>query len=202
MELSRLLSQVPNADTQLSPADQDLNEDFIFAFDRRQKQLHAHGKHSICLWQWALTTTARVFHLLSMRHLPLHSRNSKIHRSHCGKLAIYLLGAIASFITVSVINAIFNPSYANPPPRYKILEQRVTSSTASGRGNVNNEKIFLAANIINEELIRGPWGSSVLELINIVGEENVFVSIYENDSGNGTRDALEAFQRKLPCSYI
>jgi hypothetical protein len=103
---------------------------------------------------------------------------------------------------VSAINAILTPSYANPPPQHKILEQRVASYIASGRGNVNHENIFVGANIINEELIRGPWGSSVLELVDILGEENVFVSIYENNSANGTRDVLEAFQRKLPCSYI
>jgi hypothetical protein len=90
----------------------------------------------------------------------------------------------------------------NPPPQYEILEQCVTSSTASGRGNLNHENIFTGANIINGELIRDPWGSSVLELVDILGEENVLVSIYENDSGNGTRDALEAFPRKLPCLYI
>lgn len=103
---------------------------------------------------------------------------------------------------MSVINAILGPSYANPPPQYKILEQRVTSYTPSGRANVSHENIFIGANIINEELIRGPWGSSVLEPADIFGEENAFVSIYENDGANGTRDALKAFQRKLPSLYI
>ena len=114
MELSRLLSQVVDADTPLSTADQDLNEDFTFAFDLRQKQLHAHRKHSICSWQWASTTAARVSHLLSTHRLPLRSRNSKIHQSYCERLAICLLGAIASFMIVSATNAILSPSYANP----------------------------------------------------------------------------------------
>jgi hypothetical protein len=63
---------------------------------------------------------------------------------------------MAIFILVSAINAVLSPSYANPPDRYRILEQRVRSSTAPGRGNVKKEKIFIAANIVNEELIRGP----------------------------------------------
>jgi hypothetical protein len=47
-----------------------------------------------------------------------------------------------------------------------------------------------------------PSRNSVLHLDDILGKENVFVSIYENDNGNGTRDALHEFQHKLPCSYI
>ena len=201
MELSRLLSQVPDDDVSLSPASQALRQDVTLAFDLSQPQFPARRNLGICSWQWASTTAARVFHLRSARHLTVHCRYSKIHKSYCGRFATYLLRAIAIFIIVSAFNAILNPSYANPPPRYKFLEQQVTSSAASGRGNVNREKIFIAANIINEELIRGSWGSSVLDLVDILGEENVFISIYENDSGTGTRDALRSFQCKLPCSY-
>jgi hypothetical protein len=108
MKLSGLLLKVPNADAPSSPAEEDLDKDFTFAFGLSDKQL------------------------------------------------------------------------------------RVTSSTASGRGNTNNES-FLAANIINEEFIRGSWGSSVPDLVDMLGEENVFVSIYENKSGPGTSNALRAF---------
>ena len=41
--------------------------------------------------------------------------------------------------------------------------------------------MFIAANIVDEELIRGPWGSRVVELVELLGRENVFLSIYEND---------------------
>ena len=68
-----------------------------------------------------------------------------------------------------------------------------------GRGNVRQDEVFIAANIINEELIRGPWGAALLELIDLLGEDNVFVSIYENDSGYGTQKALQELQRNFSC---
>jgi hypothetical protein len=89
----------------------------------------------------------------------------------------------------------------HPPTHYGDLEKNVVESNRNGRGNPNNEKVFIAANIINEELIRGSWGVSLLELVGILGKENVFVSIYENDSGDGTRDALLKLEKELPCEY-
>lgn len=202
MELSHLLSEVPNADLSSGPNGEDLDEDISFAFDLRQRQPRAHRKQGICSWQWISTKTDKASRLLPVRRRSLHSRGYKARQPYCRRLAAHLLRVIVAFIVISAINAILYPSYAKPPLRYQILEQRVTSSSASGRGNVNQEKIFIAANIINEELIRGAWGSAVLELVDLLGEENVFVSIYENDSGARTSDALEAFQRDLPCSYI
>lgn len=59
--------------------------------------------------------------------------------------------------------------------------------------------MFIAANIVDEELIRGPWGSRVVELVELLGRENVFLSIYENDSGEGTRAALRELGEKVQC---
>lgn len=61
--------------------------------------------------------------------------------------------------------------------------------------------MFIASNIVQEEMIRGPWGRSLLELVDILGEHNVFVSIYENDSGPGTGDALRELAAQLPCPF-
>ncbi|EEP78497.1 predicted protein [Uncinocarpus reesii 1704] len=104
------------------------------------------------------------------------------------------------FILVSISEAILYPSYQNPPKHYEKLRRRILNTYHSGRGNVNNEKVFIAANIINEELIRGPWGAALVELIEVLGEENVFVSIYENDGGNGTSAALQELRQRLPCN--
>jgi hypothetical protein len=75
----------------------------------------------------------------------------------------------------------------------------VTTSTLPGRGNPYGEKIFIAANILQEDLIRGSWGNAVLELVDLLGADNVFLSIYENDSGRGTADALEELRNKVSC---
>ncbi|KAM5442373.1 hypothetical protein MferCBS31731_002748 [Microsporum ferrugineum] len=112
----------------------------------------------------------------------------------------YTCYLIAGFIFVSVLEAFFYPSYQRPPEHYNQLRERIISSTGPARGNPDNEKIFIAANIVKADLIRGPWGASLLELVDILGEQNVFVSIYENDSGNSTSDALSSLQAKLPCN--
>ena len=62
--------------------------------------------------------------------------------------------------------------------------------------------MFIAANIVDEELIRGPWGSRVVELVELLGRENVFLSIYENDSGEGTRAALRELGEKVQCELF
>ncbi|EEP80205.1 predicted protein [Uncinocarpus reesii 1704] len=114
------------------------------------------------------------------------------------RAALWLTGA---FILVSVLEALLYPSYQTPPKHYHTLKQTIRSrSSQAGRGNPDQEKIFIAANIINEDLIKGAWGDAVLELVDLLGEENVFVSVYENDSGDGTRNALRGFQAKLSCN--
>ena len=39
----------------------------------------------------------------------------------------------------------------------------------------------------------------MLKLIDLLGGDNVFLSIYENDSGPGTVEALKELRRKLIC---
>jgi hypothetical protein len=89
----------------------------------------------------------------------------------------------------------------NPPSHYGQFASQIHDSENSGRGNANGPKVVIAANIINEDLIRSLWGESLLELVDILGPDNVFVSIYENNAGNGTRDALYELREKLPCKF-
>ncbi|GAB7353519.1 hypothetical protein MBLNU459_g3964t1 [Dothideomycetes sp. NU459] len=65
--------------------------------------------------------------------------------------------------------------------------------------NHRNERVFIAAAITDAALIRGPWGRSVIELIDIIGPENAFLSIYENDSGPDTAAALRELEEKVKC---
>jgi hypothetical protein len=88
-----------------------------------------------------------------------------------------------------IVTPIFNPSYSTRPAHY------------SG-SNPKNERVFIAANIIDSKLIRGAWGKAVLELIDIIGNDNVFLSIYENDSGEDTRVALMEFSAKVKCKDL
>ena len=88
-----------------------------------------------------------------------------------------------------VLTPIVNPSYVSRPYHY------------SGR-NLRREKVFIAANIVDEDLIRGPWGERVVELVDLLGYDNVFLSIYENDSGPGTKAALQELGKKVQCECI
>lgn len=55
---------------------------------------------------------------------------------------------------------------------------RGKKGTAGGRGNPNGEKVFIAANIMDAGLVAGAWGDAVMELMDLIGEENVFLSEY------------------------
>ncbi|KAF2668351.1 hypothetical protein BT63DRAFT_414366 [Microthyrium microscopicum] len=113
---------------------------------------------------------------------------------------LVVLGFIICLLWV-LGNGVLRPSYSNFPQRYQELAALATSSNIPGRGNPRGEKVFIASNIIQHELIRGPWGASVLELIDMLGPDNVFVSIYENDSGPETVQALQWFQQQLNCEH-
>ncbi len=160
--------------------------------------------------------TQRWPHLLWIRHLRAccnpstlsshpfglktrHRSSSKIVRSI---VLLFNLVAITIFVllVISILDAILYPSYAHPPTHYQLLEHVIQSSSRPGRGNPNSDKIFIASNIINADLIRGRWGNAMLRLIDYLGPENVFVSVYENDSGPDTVAALTEFARKLPCT--
>ena len=99
--------------------------------------------------------------------------------------------------------AIFRPSYTHPPTRYRELKELVRSSDQIGRANPLNQKIFITASMYDRSgnLLNGWWGQSVLDLIDLLGHENVFVSIYENDSGKLGKAALQQFQSRLPCEH-
>ena len=104
-------------------------------------------------------------------------------------------------MAVSVAESLLWPPYQTPPEHYAGLRERILGSTQPGRGNPEGQKVFIASNIVKEEMIRGPWGRSLLELVDLLGEDNVFVSIYENDSGPGTGDALRELAAQLPCLF-
>jgi hypothetical protein len=92
-------------------------------------------------------------------------------------------------LVTAILTPIFNPSYTNRPAHY------------TGT-NPNNEKVFIAANIVDEALIRGAWGQAVVKLVELLGQDNVFLSIYENDSGEGTAEALNELKDMVRCKEV
>jgi mannosyltransferase 1 (CAP59) len=55
--------------------------------------------------------------------------------------------------------------------------------------------------MIQHDLIRGSWGENLLKLIEYLGPSNVFLSIYENDSGPEAPKALAWLRDQLTCEY-
>ena len=135
--------------------------------------------------------TSRKLVCASLWPLSMHHRSRTLRRIYN-----YILLFLLTFCSASLLNA-WNASYSSPPQHYETLRQYASATNHSGRGNPNREKVFIAANIIDAKLIRGVWGSSLLELVDLIGDDNVFISIYENDSGHETRSALTHLGSKL-----
>jgi hypothetical protein len=72
-------------------------------------------------------------------------------------------------------------------------------SSEPGRGNVNKEMIFIAAALYDAvgELLNGASGHSVLGLVDLLGPDNVYLSIYENDADPAAIAALASFKSKV-----
>jgi hypothetical protein len=134
---------------------------------------------------------------------PLFWHSQRKFKGRRARLLIFTFNiSLICFIIACVwssADAVFRPSYSNPPPHYKELEERIKASNVPGRGNIRGEKVFIASNIIQADMIRGVWGENLLKLIDYLGPQNVFVSIYENDSGPETTMALSWLRDQLTC---
>lgn len=119
---------------------------------------------------WALLVRRKARGLRRLR-LPRLSR--------LGRTLSYIVIALLAFALVLLVyTPIFNPSYANPPSF-----------------DIPKERVYIAANIVDDALIRGPWGRAVLELIDLLGPEDTYLSIY-----GGPAHALDDFKTMVPCA--
>ncbi|KAI9722164.1 MAG: hypothetical protein M1828_004846 [Chrysothrix sp. TS-e1954] len=95
------------------------------------------------------------------------------------------------------------PSYTKPPPHYTKLAQNAKSRAPPGRANLRQEKVFIAASLYDPtgELVDGPWGRLVQELVELLGPNSTFLSIYESDSGPAGALALKSFEAQISCEH-
>ncbi|GKZ35704.1 hypothetical protein AbraIFM66950_006455 [Aspergillus brasiliensis] len=133
--------------------------------------------------------------------LPGSRYSGRYRRSLVRRICNYSLAIIGIIFLLIVLTSIFRPSYTRPPPHYLSLRNAVSQSTKPGRGNIRNEKVFIAASLYDPDgdLARGHWGDSVLQLIDLLGTDNVFLSIYENDSGRDGESALQELSDRITC---
>ena len=85
---------------------------------------------------------------------------------------------LVAFVLLFALQVTLNASYMHPP-LFDIPA---------------DESVYIAANIVDAELIDGAWGQSLLELVDLIGPERVYVSIY-----GGPAESLKTLDAKLPC---
>ncbi|KAF7714892.1 Alpha-1,3-mannosyltransferase [Penicillium ucsense] len=153
---------------------------------------------------------SRLFSPSGYRQLKSHARPVLIRSSRasctprfCARRRFFglhiVLGALLGLVAFA---SIFIPSYTRPPAHYATLRQLALEGNTAGRGNPHNQKVFIAASLYDRggDLARGQWGSQLLQLIDLLGPKNVFVSIYENDSGEEAGAALRELERQIPSA--
>lgn len=122
-------------------------------------------------------------------------------RPYARRRSFFFYCFTGAFFVLILTTVIFNPSYTRRPAHYDALRKRALGSRDPGRGNPENEKIFIAASIYDKggKLVNGAWGRALLHLIDLLGNRNVFLSIYENDAGEKAKDALFDWKDRVQC---
>ena len=110
---------------------------------------------------------------------------------------------VTSITAIVIVGGIFFPGYTHLPPHYQALRARALASQEPGRANIHNQKVFIAASIYDKggKLLGGDWAENVLDLIQLLGPKNAFLSIYVNDSGPEAKTALEELELRVPCEH-
>ncbi|KAI1857214.1 hypothetical protein JX265_005731 [Neoarthrinium moseri] len=138
------------------------------------------------------------------RHFALTPRRLRriLRRVHVSRIIKYALFLVLILVCATPILA---PSYTRPPPHYGELVSRCTGSDASNGGcaNPHQEKVFISVSLYDQggHLAAGSWGRRLLELVHLIGPNNVYLSIYENDSGAEGEGALESLKDRLSCRH-
>ena len=165
-----------------------------------------HRKYDLSIWQ-KLQLFARKL------RPPASRRNSRApgrlrtqlpsRRLSLRRICFLFHGSIFTVAVFIILTSILRPSYTNPPPRYQALRQRALTSKEPGRVNIANEKIFIAASIFDPtgELAEGAWADAVLGLVDLLGPDNVFLSVYENDAGTKAKNALGVMEQRVDCDH-
>lgn len=91
-----------------------------------------------------------------------------------------LTGAVTIFMTLCLINDVF-----------------YTTSAPAHWQNPINHKYYIASLLHNSESIFPHYKHSLVQLVRELGPENVFVSIYENDSTDNTPMILRTLNKTL-----
>ncbi|KZM23542.1 uncharacterized protein EKO05_0011242 [Ascochyta rabiei] len=113
--------------------------------------------------------------------------------------ALFAVLYLCAFLVL--IAGIFFPSYTTRPAHYLELQQRAANGTEPGRANPFAEKVFIAASLYEDkgQLTSGAWARSVLQLIDLLGPDNVHLSVYEDNPTEAAKHSLASFRQNLTC---
>ncbi|MCJ1411798.1 hypothetical protein MMC19_005890 [Ptychographa xylographoides] len=136
-------------------------------------------------------------------HTRIVSRKSCLSRLLAPRTLVLCRVVLCMVLVLIVLTGIFRPSYTHLPPHYESLKARYLLSQDAGRANPWNEQIFITCALYdkNGHLAGGKWGKTILDLVDILGPTNVFLSIYENDSGDTGSEALHELGSELNCEH-
>ncbi|KAK4942672.1 hypothetical protein LTR10_017621 [Elasticomyces elasticus] len=105
-------------------------------------------------------------------------------------VVVYLALAALTFDLLSILK------------RYREFSRNLTSHTFTEPSTlpspVRNQKIFICAQFwTSAGIIQERWGQALLDLIGVLGKDNVYVSIYESGSWDNTKELLQALEKVL-----
>ena len=83
------------------------------------------------------------------------------------------------------------------------IQTSIDTDGASLRNNPSIGNVFIAVNLYQSEaLLRdGSWARAILELIDLIGSANVYLSIFENNSTDETPRLLKDLKKRVKCKY-
>lgn len=182
-------------------------DDADFESQSLTKPSYLHHRPRLPHWLIALLPTRLRRLLYNGASRRTHSRASKsrwqcLRRPSIRRIGYLSFGFLAVILTIVIITGLVRPSYTQLPGQYQALRSRALATQEQGRANPNSEKVFIAASIYDKggRLLHGHWGIAILNLIELLGYENVFLSIYGNDNGPDAGIALRDFEKKVKCN--
>lgn len=101
--------------------------------------------------------------------------------------------AIALVVFPLLVPSLTPPNPASAGPLSTPISRSTNATTPSPPQNV----LFVAANLYNSEAILPRFSASLFELAKAVGEDNIFISIYESNSNDKTKAMLARFEADL-----
>lgn len=191
--MSKFIHRTPHQYELLPRASLDLD------LDHALQPRHTHARPS---WLQRLSASLPGIRNLSDRAVYTHYVTPRRRKRSVLRLVYWSLFSVPYLLVFLVLfAAVFFPSYTVRPAHYQALRQRAVASNAPGRGNPHAEKVFIAAALseTNGSLTSGGWGTAVLGLIDLLGPDNVHLSVYEDNADAATKESLERFRQSVSC---